>query len=43
MQAHVFELLSVEDVNSNQVDLGVAVLAGLGGGHVDNLFKSGPA
>jgi hypothetical protein len=33
----IFELLAGEDVNGDQVDLGVTVLAGLGGRHVDNL------
>jgi hypothetical protein len=33
----VFELLASEDVEGDQVDLGVTVLAGLGGGHLDNL------
>lgn len=32
-----FELLAGEDINGNKMDLGVTVLAGLGGGHVDNL------
>lgn len=35
--AEFFELLAGEDVDGNKMDLGVAVLAGLGGGHVDNL------
>ena len=35
--AEFFKLLSSEDVNSCKMDLGVAVLAGLGGGHVDDL------
>ena len=33
----ILELLAGEDVNGDQVDLGVTVLAGLGGRHVDNL------
>lgn len=33
----IFQLLASEDVESNQVDLGVTVLSSLGGGHVDNL------
>ena len=32
----IFELLAGEDVEGDQVDLGVAVLASLGGGHVDD-------
>jgi hypothetical protein len=35
--AKIFVLLASEDVDGDQVDLGVTVLAGLGGGHVDNL------
>jgi hypothetical protein len=33
----IFELLASEDVDSDQVDLGVTVLSRLGGRHVDNL------
>ena len=33
----ILELLAGEDVNGDQVDLGVTVLAGLGGRHVDDL------
>ena len=33
----IFVLLASEDVNGNQVDLGVTVLASLGGRHIDNL------
>ena len=33
----VFQLLAGEDVDGNDVDLGVAVLARLGGGHFDDL------
>lgn len=33
----IFELLASEDVEGDQVDLGVTVLASLGGGHFDNL------
>jgi hypothetical protein len=33
----IFVLLGGEDVDGDKVDLGVTVLAGLGGGHVDNL------
>jgi hypothetical protein len=35
-----FELLACEDIDSNKVDLSVAVLAGLRGGHIDNLAWS---
>lgn len=33
----ILELLAGEDIGSDQVDLGVTVLASLGGGHVDDL------
>lgn len=36
----VLQLLLGEDVDGNQVDLGVTVLTGLGGRHVDNLAWS---
>ena len=36
-RAQVLELLAGEDVNSDKMNLGVTVLASLGGGHVDNL------
>lgn len=36
-RAEFLKLLAGEDVNGDQVDLGVTVLASLGGGHVDNL------
>ena len=35
--AKIFELLASEDVNGNEMDLGVAVLAGLGRTHFDDL------
>lgn len=35
--AQIFQLLASEDVDSNEMDLGVTVLAGLGGGHLDDL------
>jgi hypothetical protein len=35
--AQVLELLAGEDVDGDEMDLGVAVLARLGGGHFDNL------
>ena len=36
-RAQIFQLLAGENVDGCQVDLGVTVLARLGGGHVDNL------
>jgi hypothetical protein len=33
----IFQFLASEDVDGDQVDLGVAVLASLGGRHVDDL------
>lgn len=36
-RAEIFELLGGEDVNGDQMDLGVTVLASLRGGHFDNL------
>lgn len=33
----ILELLASEDIDGNDVDLGVTVLAGLGGGHLDDL------
>jgi hypothetical protein len=33
----IFQLLAGEDVDGNDVDLGVTVLARLGGGHFDDL------
>ena len=38
--AEIFQLLGGEDVDSNQMDLGVAVLAGLGGGHLHDLARA---
>lgn len=38
---NVFVLLGGEDVGSDKVDLGVTVLTGLGGGHVDDLRGGG--
>ena len=35
--AEFFKLLASEDVDGNQVDFGVTMLASLGGRHVDNL------
>jgi hypothetical protein len=36
----IFVLLASEDVESSEMDLGVTVLAGLGGRHVDNLARA---
>lgn len=36
---NVLELLAGEDVDGNKVDLGVTVLTGLGGRHVDDLCE----
>lgn len=36
----ILELLAGEDVDGNQVDLGVTVLSSLGGRHVDNLARA---
>lgn len=33
----ILQLLAGEDIDGNKMDLGVAVLAGLGGRHVDDL------
>lgn len=38
--AKFFELLASEDINSNKMNLGVAMLAGLGGGHIDDLARA---
>ena len=38
--AKIFELLAGEDVNGNEMDLGVAVLAGLGCTHFDDLARA---
>jgi hypothetical protein len=38
--AEFFELLASKDVNGNEMDLCVAVLASLGGGHVDDLARA---
>jgi hypothetical protein len=38
--AKFFELLASEDVDSNQMDLGVTVLASLGGRHIDDLARA---
>jgi len=39
-RAEILELLASEDVNSDEMDFGVAVLARLGGGHVDDLARA---
>ena len=39
-RAQLFELLAGENVKSNQVDFGMAVLSSLGGGHVDNFARA---
>ena len=36
----VFELLAGKDVDGDEMHLGVTVLAGLGGGHFDNLARA---
>lgn len=36
----ILELLASEDVDGNQVNLGVTVLSSLGGRHVDNLARA---
>ena len=36
----IFEFLAGEDVNCNKMNLGVAVLAGLGRAHLDNLARA---
>ena len=38
--AEFFELLAGEDIDGDKMDLGVTVLASLGGGHVDNLARA---
>lgn len=39
-RAEIFELLASEDVESNKMDLSVAMLASLRGGHIDNLARA---
>ena len=39
-RAKILKLLASEDVNCNKMDLGVAVLAGLGCAHFDNLARA---
>ena len=38
--AEFFQLLASKDIDGDEMDLCVTVLAGLGGGHVDNLAGS---
>lgn len=38
--AKIFELLASEDVNCDEMDLGVTVLAGLGSAHFDDLARA---
>lgn len=39
-RAKVFKLLASKDVDGDEVDLGVTVLARLGSGHFDNLARA---
>lgn len=39
-RAKIFELLAGEDVDGDQMDLSVTVLASLRGGHLDNLARA---
>lgn len=39
-RAKIFQLLGSEDVNGNQMDLGVAMLASLGRRHFDDLARA---
>lgn len=38
--AKIFEFLAVEDINGNQMNLGVTVFARLGSGHLHNLTRA---
>lgn len=38
--AKLFEFLAGEDIDGDEMDFGVTVLASLGGGHVDNLART---
>lgn len=38
--AQIFKLLGGEDVDGDEMDLGVTVLASLGGGHFDDLARA---
>ena len=38
--AKFFELLAGEDIDGNQMDLSVTMLASLRGGHIDNLART---
>jgi len=39
-RADIFQLLAGENVNGNEMDLSMTVLAGLGCGHVDDLARA---
>ena len=39
-RAEIFELLAGEDIDSDKMDLGVTVLASLGGAHFDDLARA---
>lgn len=39
-RGQILELLAGKDVDGDQVDLGVTVLASLGGGHFDDLARA---
>lgn len=39
-RGEILQLLLGEDVDRDQMDLGVTVLSGLGGGHLDNLARA---
>ena len=38
--AKIFQLLAAEDIDGDQVDLGVTVLSSLGGAHFHNLARA---
>jgi len=38
--AQLFKLLAGEDIDGNQMDLGVTVLSSLRGGHIDDLART---
>lgn len=38
--AKFFKLLASEDIDGNKMDLGVTMLASLGGGHIDDLARA---
>lgn len=39
-RAELFQLLASEDINGNQMDLGVTVLSSLGGRHAHDLARA---